>query len=435
MRTPRGLERVVFAVSLAVLAFLLGFAVSARQWPPNDLLVRAWAQGEALLAREPAGVQPRVYRRAGARSLTERELPPALTLVSGNFEDLGWAPGAKLVDRSGRTVHSWSIEPEAMFGDSATRLGRRLAETTVNGTYLFPDGRLLLNVDYVGTALLDACGKVVWTLPLGTHHAVSRAADGTFWIPAVSRRQSADEFAGLEDPIYEDRILRVSPEGTVLESHSVLELLYENGLERYIGKAVRSDPDDVTHLNDVEPLPDSLADEYPAFEAGDLALSIRHLDMVLVFDPETGRVRWHETRPFRQQHDADFLGDGWIGVFDNNVDGTPRGTMLGGSRVVAVRPGTDSTRVLFSAPDSTPFYTPYVGQWQRLDGGGLLLTESFGGRVLEVDADGRLVWEWIASHYSDERTPEVLDAVRVDVDRDRVASWPCSRPDSSSPSR
>lgn len=70
----------------------------------------------------------------------------------------------------------------------------------------------------------------------------------------------------------------------------------------------------------------------------DLALSLMHLDLVMVVDPETRTVRWHTSHPFIGQHDPDFVGDGWIGVFDNNRDGTFRGKLVGGSRIVAVQP-------------------------------------------------------------------------------------------------
>lgn len=95
---------------------------------------------------------------------------------------------------------------------------------------------------------------------------------------------------------------------------------------------------------------------------------------------------WHPS------HDDDQLPSGWIGVFDNNRDGTFRGTALGGGRIVALQPHTDSTRILFPTAHSDTFYTEIMGKWQWLENGNILLTEARAGRVIEVDTAGRTIW-------------------------------------------
>jgi hypothetical protein len=82
------------------------------------------------------------------------------------------------------------------------------------------------------------------------------------------------------------------------------------------------------------------------------------------FDPESLDVKWHASDPFIAQHDPDFIGDGWIAVFDNQDDGTGRGSLLGGSRIVAVQPHTDSTKVLFPTEHSEPFTPPARDAWR-----------------------------------------------------------------------
>jgi hypothetical protein len=169
-----------------------------------------------------------------------------------------------------------------------------------------------------------------------------------------------------------------------------------------------------------------MADEYPTFEAGDLVVSIKRLHLVFVFDPDTREVRWHASDPFIAQHDPDFIGDGWIGVFDNNNDGTARGTLLGGSRIVAVQPHTDAVEVLFPTEHSEPFYTSGQGRWELLNNGNMLLAETASGRVVEVDSTGRTVWEWIHRPYSESRVPEVTQASRRALTPADVAAWPCA---------
>ena len=226
-------------------------------------------------------------------------------------------------------------------------------------------------------------------------------------------------------PVYQDLALRVSRDGAVLDSINILDVLYTQGLAWLIPKYGQHHNEDPTHVNDIEPLSDSLAAEYPDFEAGDLLISMRHLHLVLVLDPESRRVRWYTHEPFIKPHDPDFLGDGWIGVFDNRSEATPRGTMLGGSRIVAIRPPTDSLKVLFPTVRSEAFYTEHRGKWELLPDGRMLLTEEGAGRVVEVDREGRTVWEWIVDPVRDDQVPSVTKGTRVLLSDEDVAAWSC----------
>lgn len=423
----RFLEKIAFVVSLAVLAWLYGFATSARGWFPNDFLVRAWTQAEAIFAPPPPSfTAPRVYERQGVSVADPEAVQPGATLVSSYWESSTWQPGLKLIDTRGRVLHEWLFDVKEIFSDSIDRPG------DLQGSHLFPDGDVLVNFAYVGTVRFDACGDVVWRLQEGSHHSIARAEDGTFWIPAYGQEAPAasashpEGLPGLPESVGLDLILRVTPDGDVVSTIDVLDLLYRNGLERHIAKSHRLKQPDVTHLNDVEPLYAALAPDFPLFEAGDLLVSLRNLDLVFVVDPESDIVKWNASEPFIEQHDPDFLEDGWIGVFDNNRDGTDRGSMLGGSRILALRPDDDSVTQLFPTSESDPFYTEYAGKWQTLANGNLLLTESAAGRVVEADANGRTVWEWIHQPYDESRVPEVYESTRYELTAEQVASWPCS---------
>ncbi len=445
------LEKGLFVFSVALLAFLLGFATRWHGWFPDALLERASQQATALSeswSGGPAALNDRVYDWSGVRAPQPSAVQPGLTLLTSSWRsEAGWTAGLNLIDAQGTVVHRWRVNKDALFPDSIDRRGTPTLKA-LHGTYLFPNGDVLVNVEYVGTARLDACGAVQWRLPMGTHHAIARADDGSFWIPGTSRTprtgsdRSPNGFPGIDEPIWLDQLLHVSEEGTVLDRINVLDVLYGNGLERHIFKAYKPHRSpgvgkgvgkDVTHLNDVEPLSSSMAEDYPLFEAGDLLVSLRYLDLVFVFDPQSGTVKWHTTSSLIQQHDPDFIGDGWIGVFDNNRDYTKRGTILSGSRIVAFQPHTDSTEVRFPTAYSDPLYTGARGKWQQLANGNMLLTESMAGRVVEVTPDGRTVWEWVQEAYDGTRVPVVTKGTRYNLRKSEVAKWPCSPADTPTP--
>lgn len=425
-------ERALSVLSAMMVMYFYGQGSARFGWFPDSFIDRAIVQFAAHGA-DPHYVAERTYERHGARIVHAESLHPGLTLVSTHRETWGWDAGAMLVDKGGQILHSWRADPAELFPEVAGVRGVPIGlRRGVHGTHLFKNGDMLFNIEYLGITRIDACGEVLWRIQNRAHHSVARADDGTFWIPVTSEAETPkserfpDGYPGLDRPVHHDRLIRIDEDGEILDSISVLDVLYTHDLARYLLKAREVVSGDLLHVNDVEPLPADLADEYPLFEPGDLLVSVRASDLVFVVDPETQIVKWHAADPFVQQHDPDFIGNGWIGVFNNNWDETERGATLGGSHVLAVQPYTDSTRTIFPTPKSDPFFTPYLGKWQLLGNGNVLLTEGRTGRIVEVSPDGATLWEWIAEPYDAWHVVEVTEGSRYDLTPDQVAQWPCA---------
>ena len=386
------------------------------------------------------------YDRRGVRAVSPEKMQPGLTLISSSWKESdGWDPELRLVDEEGRVVHKWRLNRESIFQEGKTQRATP-SKTGANGSLLLPNGDVVLNLEYVGMVRLDACGDVQWTLAEGNHHSIARADDGFFWVPGVSSKRRSkskrypDGFPGLDGRgVWVDKILKISGEGEVLSRINVIDILYETGLDRHIEKMMgglgnpgKKDEniDNITHLNDVEPLSSSMADEYSLFGAGDLLVSLRNLNLIFVFDPETKNVKWSSSAPFIYQHDPDFTGEGWIGVFDNNPSLVRTGKMIDNSRIVSIQAHTGSTRVLYPTRHAGSFFTEVQGKWQKLENGNMLLTEAQKGRVIEVSPNGKNVWEWVHESSHNSKVPAVSKATRVGITREEVASWPCSSVDS-----
>lgn len=424
-----------------VFSFLYGTAVGKWEWFPHAFLARAHNQAEAIaqsFTQAPGILTDKVYTGEGVHIKSQEEMQPGLTLItsSWNNPEHGWRVGFKLINEDGGVVHKWLFDRAELFRSGLSQRNDP-ERTDIHGSHLLPSGDIVFNIEYVGTVRADACGNVKWTLTEGNHHSVDRGEDGSFWIPGVSSKPSnvtnryPDGIPGL-GPVWLDRILHVSEGGEILDEMNILDILYANDLERYLVQEYQPgagtggpDTKNITHLNDIEPLPAAMADEYPLFEAGDLLVSLRNIHLVFVFDPQSQTVKWHASEPFIQQHDPDFIGDGWIGVFDNRDDFIERGGLLGGSRIVSLQPHTDSTRVLFPTSLSDPFYTDIRGKWQMLENGNMLLTESAAARVVEVAPDGQSIWEWIHAPRENSMVPYVSQATRNSLTRKKVA-WSCS---------
>lgn len=443
MKSVLSFEKVAFVLALMFFSMLYGVAVGRWHWTPFSFIEGAVAEAKILIDPQGPLLNSRNYDRRGTRLERPGQRQPGLTFLGSSWrgsDDL--EPELRLIDRKGTVLHKWRVERTKLFEGGRRKQPERVG---IHGSELLPGGDVVVNQRYVGMARLNSCGEVLWALDEGNHHSISQAEDGSFWTPAVheapraTSEQFPDGYPGLDGkPVWRERLLHISPDGKILKDINALDLIYMSDLKRYLRKApwggkprVAGPPTDILHINDVEPLPSSMANEYPLFEAGDLVVSVKRLHLVFVFDPEAMEVKWHASEPFIAQHDPDFIGDGWIGVFDNNTDGMERGTLLGGSRILALQPHTGSVDVLFPTKHSEPFYTPAQGRWEMLDNGNMLLTETATGRVVEADSTGRTVWEWIHKPYSKSRVPEVTQASRHDLSPETVSSWSCTDPDST----
>ena len=161
------------------------------------------------------------------------------------------------------------------------------------------------------------------------------AEDGTIWVPSLNyRAQGMAELPGFEPWFYEDTILKVSPDGEVLDEISVL--LAMRSLPGLLPP--RSETFDPTHLNDIELVTPELAAAFPMLKVGDLLVSLRNVSSLVAIDAETKMARWAMAGSFRRQHDPDLLPNGHILVFDN-LGGDPA---CGRSRILELDPVTQA---------------------------------------------------------------------------------------------
>jgi hypothetical protein len=235
----------------------------------------------------------------------------------------------------------------------------------------------------------------------------------------------------------------VSPAGDVLREISVEQLFYDNGLEAVLTSAaaifhqrgVNAYNREIVHLNKVSELSSSLAADFPMFAAGDLLLSFRNLNLLMVFDPVTGKVKWWRIGPWQRQHDPEFTAGGSIIMFNNNIhletlpaaDRTTKRTPLETPRtsnILAINPMTGASSILYGQRSGQEMLSVTRGKVEATAGGGLLVTEFDGGRVFEVDADRRIVWDFI-NRYDEDEVSEITEARVYPANYFTVSDWSC----------
>lgn len=403
-------SRVYFLISIGALLFVGGFTLAFMKLPPYELAVSMRAQiadwkefpSHYLRIRPDKFLAPADRVPKGLPTHALPEASAGQTFMTGFFDG---RPALRLVGMNGELLHTWNVVYTDVFPSAkhVQNVPRHVWDTHLHGAVLYPNGDVVFNFEDGGLVRMDQCSRVKWAVPRQTHHSVHLDEQGNLWVPARTMRtkRNAAYPNAPTPPYWEDSVLEVSPDGKILREISLLEaifsahhesVLFASG-EHHLEVAMPDDRD-FTHLNDVEVLSSAMAPAFPMFKAGDLMISLRNVNLLLVLDPQSRAIKWTMTGPFLRQHDPDFEANGQILVFDNNRD-SRTGRVRGGSRVLAIDPVTRAVTPQYGGRPDEFFYTGRMGAQQRLPNGNLLVTVSEAGFVIEVTPAHQIVWSFV----------------------------------------
>ncbi len=325
------------------------------------------------------------------------EMMPGLTLVSQKAEE---SSDVHIIDALGKVVHSWKIEwqklwPNVDHLDSSIK-PKSQRGTFIHGIELMPDGGLVFNYEPMGMIRVDACGSVKWRLNYQTHHSVHIGTNGNIYASGKEfHNKKLDRLADHKPSFFELTLVEISPEGKIIEKISFQELLENNGLGglRQLGittSAWNLGSGDTLHLNDVEPFPLDMEPGY--FAPGDLLVSFRNINGIIVFNQKTRKVKYINIGQVIQQHDPDFVDGNSFTVFDNN--NRIYWKRKSQSRIVKINALKGTIETVLQGTEKIPFFTDVMGMHQMLKNGNILVVETRNGRVFEVGKSGELVWNY-----------------------------------------
>jgi hypothetical protein len=391
----------LFFLSAILLAFGYGVAVIKYQIFPYTFIQKAF-NGAKLLADKMDGKLPWYYskiKHTESSNIYERGLAyEGLNLIVSIAADNQLS--VKVTDMEGKNIHEWEIDWFDIWPhpEHIPESDRPKSEpgTHIHGVALLENGDLIFNFEHLGLVRLNMCGDVVWRLPYRTHHSIYVDEDGNLWVSAqINHNKPFSEFPNYTPPFIEYTILEVSPEGEIIQEISVMDLLKNNNLN---GLLYMSSLDNFSttvkggtlHLNDVEIFPSSI--EPGIFEAGDIMISLRNINTILVFSQDDKKIKFLSTGGFVRQHDPDFIDGNTISIFDNNNIGPN----LNGnqSRILILSARENKSFIYYSGSKDHQFYTDIMGKHQWLPNGNLLISEARNGRAFEINKDGKIVWQF-----------------------------------------
>jgi hypothetical protein len=247
---------------------------------------------------------------------------------------------------------------------------------------------------------LDYGGRVVWEYSPGAtfggltfagfHHDVTRLENGnTLAMASVIVKNSAISPKDLID----DCLIEIDPTGQIVWAWYTFHHAHEFGFSDAARIQIWNAGGDWAHANAVEVLPhNNLNDE--RFKPGNVMVSYRNLNAVIVIDKATGAIVWKSNLTIGQ-HNPTMIPIG--------LEGAGRilaPTFRTFSRVVEMDPLTNTAPWVYTAAKSGfqdwSFFAPFISGAQRLGGGNTLVTEGTKGRIFEITRSGDIVWEYMS---------------------------------------
>ena len=358
-----------------------------------------------------------------ARTYRVEEIADGLIAISGMTD--GPINFIRIIERDGTIVHEWVLDWFEIWGDSGhfppERRPRTQPGAIVHGFEITDDLDVVFNFEYLSTIRVDACGGVKWKLDNLGHHSVHVDDDDYIWVSAQEYFSSGSvPHQNHKSPLRSGKVQKISGTGEIIESFEIIDILKQNDLLGLLYLTATHTKNtsvvgDTMHLNDIETFPKDFVSD--RFSAGDILISLRNINTVMVIDPVDKSMKFRSTGHFLRQHDPDFTPDGDILVFDNRNLYPSTGPIYPSSRILRLDPSSGSVTEEFSTSENARFFTRIFGKHQSLPNGNTLIASGEQGRVLELSPEGDLLWEYnnhVSADYSGIVTQATLLPARFD---------------------
>lgn len=415
-----------FIIAVAALLFIGGSLATAVGVTPGPQITRAYEGGKAFYAKifQHDDVfasdlwHPARTDRQGV-SINDERAQNGVTLYTSGHE-----PAAYLISMEGELLHKWQRPFSQIWNESAA-VKRPQPDSHVYMRKAVPDtdGNLLAVYEGAGDTpygygmvKLDKNSNVIWSYLQPTHHDFDVAPDGRIFV--LTHEIIDEPWPGLEHlrtPRLDDFLVILSSAGEELEKIPLLHAVEDSDYRQLLWEISSFALADPLHTNSVHVITEDDARHFTFGSPGQLLVSFREPGAIGVVDPAEQKLVWAATGYWTGQHDPHILDNGNILLFDN------RGNFRkpeGRSRVIEFNPQTMQLVWQYTGTVESPLDSDIRSYSQRLRNGNTLITESNGGRILEVSSDGEIVWEFtnpVRGGPNNDRIPIICKALRLDA--------------------
>lgn len=421
-----GKKKIRVVITTASMTYLVIF-LSALLWPSmfNYLIIKPMntLKSYIIIAKLKKNVHPSVYwssainKDKGVTLFNEDRVYEGLTVFSSSKEQKAF-----LIDMYGRIVYEWGLSFSDIW-NNPTHVALKVPEHLQlwTRTSLFPNGDLLVIFTGVGStplgygmAKINKDSKLLWRYSAPVHHDVEIDQNGRIYTLTHEKRDEPHpSIPQLKPPFFEDFLVILDKDGKELKKISFYDAFVGSDAEGLLHQLSLDPTDGLTpfgdtlHPNGIEIISQEVAGKQPMLIEGQILISFRNMSLLAILDPVTEKITWASYGAWRYQHDPRFLSNGTVVLFDNEGH-----LGIGGaSRAINVDLQTGEILWSYTGSEQQPLYSAYHGSVDPLPNSNLLITESLGGRLLEVSKEGEIIWEYRIPWSEMEGDIEMIPAV------------------------
>lgn len=416
----------VFVLAVAVLLVVAGSLLTVAGLPPGPQIRSAWEGGHALYAK--LFFYDDVYMsdlwhaarndKKGVTTYVPELVSPGVTLFTSGHE-----PAAYLISMDGQVLHRWRRPFSRVWNETAAvKEPQPDSHVYMRKAQVFPNGDLLALYEGAGDTpygyglvKLDRDSNVIWSYLQSAHHDFDVAPDGRIFVLTQQIEQGPlPSLDHLASPRLDDFLVILSPEGKELRKIPLLDAVDKSDYRQILFGISSFALADALHTNSVHVITEEEARVFPFGKAGQVLISFREPSTIGVLDLDQEKLVWAIKGYWSGQHDPHIMANGDILVFDNKGNfNKPEGR----SRALEFDPRTLALTWQYTGTPESPLESDIRSYTQRLPNGNTLITESNGGRILEVTKDDEIVWEFVnpvRGGPEEARIPIICKAQRLD---------------------
>ena len=298
-----------------------------------------------------------------------------------------------------QTIHSYNYDNEKIinFFDFSKDINKgkkkdylqKSINLGIRNPLINPDGSLIGHFNYSPIFKLDICSNLIWVNDKQLYrHKITNDYNNDIWTGALMypyseyiKKNKAESFGLFDD----DAISKLSQDGKLLYSKSVVEILIEN---KKLPQNFLNEKNPI-YLTDVEPI----KTDTKHWKKGDVLISAKNLSAIIHYRPSSNKIINYITGPFFMQHDINIISDKEISIFNNNntLDESSKFSEV----IIYNFESKTFTKKFNNQLKKNEFKTPTSGISRILKDGSLFVEEQVHGRLLFFNSKGEKEWEYL----------------------------------------
>lgn len=343
------------------------------------------------------------------------------TYDGANFFCGGQGPEAILMSMDGKVKHEWEYSYFDAYSDTSLPEGGMAdpdARKWWRNCFLMEDGSVLAIFEGWGLIRVNKHSELLWAHKGGFHHDLVQMNEKFYVINRKVRKYTKGNEQG---PIVEDFIVVLDKQGQIRKRYSILDSVLSSNYTSLVtstrgnytkgGASVELRSGDALHPNSLEILSEDHEFVRKVSEQNGLhaLISCRNNNAIFLMSLQSEKVVWAISNLTQAQHDAHFLPNGNLLVFDNW--GNHRFNRAGKntveyknvfSRILEIDALNQEIKWSYSGDPENEFFSKCCGQVQRLPNGNTLIVSTSSGRAFEVTSDKEIVWDFVNQKFSAE---------------------------------